>query len=234
MKNCVQLVTLAAMTGLIATLSAAEITGKIKLEGKPPAELKIDPSTLCGPNPKPLATRHYVVSPDGGLANVFVYIKNPPQKKYDPPATVAVLDQADCQYNPFISAIQTGQKLNIRNSDPFMHNVNTGSSAHRSHQFNIAQPSKGMEATKTFDNPELPLRFLCNVHIWMVSYVSVFDHPFYAVSDKEGNFKVSNLPAGKYTLVVKHMKAGESTQDITVADGDKKEVNFTLKVPAPK
>jgi len=68
----------------------------------------------------------------------------------------------------------------------------------------------------------------------MISYIAIFDHPFFAVTDKDGNFKVSGLPAGKYTLVVKHMKAGESTQEITVADGDKKEANFTLKVPPPQ
>jgi hypothetical protein len=234
MKNCVKLITLASVAGSLATLSAADISGKVKLDGKPPAEIKIDPGATCGPNPKPLATRHYVVSSDGGLANVFVYIKNPPQKKYDPPATTAELDQADCQYQPFISAVQTGQKLKIKNSDAFLHNVNTSTSRFKTHQFNVAQPTKGMEAIKTFDNPELPLKFLCNVHQWMISYIAIFDHPFFAVTDKDGNFKVSGLPAGKYTLVVKHMKAGESTQEITVADGDKKEANFTLKVPPPQ
>ena len=234
MKNYLKFITVASVAGSLATLSAAEISGKVKLEGKPPAETKADPGQLCGPNPKPLATRHYVVSADGSLANVFVYIKNPPQKKYDAPATVAELDQTDCQYQPFISAVQVGQKLKIKNSDSFMHNVNTSASRFRTHQFNIAQPSKGMEATKTFDNPELPLKFLCNVHQWMISYLAIFDHPFYAVTDKDGNFKIANLPAGKYTLVVKHMKAGEATQEITVADGEKKSANFTLKVPPPQ
>jgi plastocyanin len=234
MKNYLKLIAAASVAGSLTTLSAAEISGKVKLDGKPPAEIKIDPGQTCGPNPKPLTTRHYVVSSDGSLANVFVYIKNPPQKKYDAPATVAELDQADCQYQPFISAVQVGQKLKIKNSDPWLHNVNTSASKFKTHQFNIAQPSKGMEATKTFDNAELPLKFLCNVHQWMISYMGIFDHPFYAVTDKDGNFKIAGLPAGKYTLVVKHMKAGEATQEITVADSDKKTADFTLKVPPPQ
>jgi plastocyanin len=237
MKKCVELFTLAVAVGSLTTLSASEITGKVKLEGKPPAEIDIPVGQTCGPNPKPLTTRHYVVSSDGGLANVFVYIKNAPQKKYDPPATAAELDQADCQYQPFISAIQVGQKLKIKNSDSFLHNVNTSTSRFKNHQFNIAQPSKGMEAIKTFDNPELPLKFLCNVHQWMISYIAIFDHPFFAVTDKDGNFTIGNLPPGKYTLAFKHMKihgpAKEETQEIEVG-ADKKTVNFTLKVPPPQ
>jgi hypothetical protein len=232
MKSNVAYLTTVALAGSLQLASAAEVGGKIKLEGAPPAEKPIPVGATCGPSPKAITTRFYVVGADSGLANVFVYIKNPPAQKYETPAAVAELDQLDCQYVPYVAAIQTGQKLKIKNSDPFLHNVNTSGSANASHRFNIAQPTKGMEAIKTFDKPELPLRFLCNVHQWMISYVAVFDHPFFAVTDKDGNFKLpADLPAGKYTLVVKHMKAGEQTQEIEVGS-DKKTVNFTLKVPA--
>lgn len=234
MKTYLQYLTIGALTSSLQLLPAAEITGKVKLNGTPPPEKPISPGTLCGPTPKTLATRFYVVGTDSGLANVFVYIKNPPTgKKYNPPTETALLDQVNCEYQPYIMAIMTNQKLNIKNSDPFMHNVNTSSSAHPSHRFNIGQTIKGLESAKTFDKPELPVKFLCNVHNWMFAYVGVFDHPYYAVTDKDGKFTLpSDLPAGKYTLVAKHMKAGEKTQEITVADGDKKAVDFTLNVPA--
>jgi hypothetical protein len=235
MKSHLQSLTVAVLAYSLQTLSAAEISGKVTLKGTPPAERPIPVGATCGPNPKPLTTRFYVTSADGGLGNVFVYIKNPPTgKKYEPPAEAVVLDQNGCEYQPYVMALMTNQKMIIRNSDSFMHNVNSSSSPNKSHQFNIAQPSKGMESTKTFDKPELPLKLLCNVHNWMFAFVGVFDHPYFAVTDKEGKFKLpADLPAGKYTLVAKHMKAGESTQEITVG-GDKKTVDFTLSVPAPQ
>jgi hypothetical protein len=133
-------------------------------------------------------------------------------------------------YQPYVLGIGVGQKLVVRNSDPFLHNVNTSAATVPSSRFNIAQPMKGKEDVKTFEKPELPLKFMCNVHNWMLAYAGVFDHPYYAVTDKDGKFKLPDLPAGKYTIVAKHMKAGEKTQEITV-DGNKA-VDFTLEVPA--
>jgi len=66
----------------------------------------------------------------------------------------------------------------------------------------------------------------------MFSYVSVFDHPYFAVTGKDGTFKIPNLPPGKYTIEAIHRKAGKSSQEITVgADG--KMVDFALEAPAP-
>jgi len=230
MKNCPQFVTFVALAGSIASLSAAEITGKIKLEGKPPAELKIDPGTTCGKDPKPLTTRHYVVSPDGGLANVFVYVKEGLTKKYDPPAAMPVIDQKNCQYEPVMMGVQVGQKFQIKNSDPFMHNVHAIPKVNK--EFNRAQPMQNQVDERAFDKPEVLVQFKCDVHPWMFAYMGVVEHPFFAVTDKDGSFKIANLPAGTYTIEAIHKKAGTATSKITIADSDKKEVNFTLKVPA--
>jgi plastocyanin len=228
------LITLAAMAAVSAqNLSAAELSGKVTLKGTPPPETKIatmDPT--CGKlnNNQLPTTRHYVTSSDGGLANVWVFIKNPPAGKAPAAGQPVVLDQLNCMYQPYVMGISTGQKLIVRNSDPVLHNVNTTASAVPSHRFNIAQPIKGKEDAKTFEKPELPLKFMCNVHNWMFAYAGIFDHPYYAVTDKDGKFKLPDLPPGKYTVVAKHLKAGEATQEITV-DGNKT-VDFALQVPA--
>ena len=211
---------------------AGELTGKVTLKGTPPPEIKIAMDPVCGKlnNNQPVTTRHYMVGADGGLANVWVFVKNPPAGKAAGGDQGVVLDQVSCLYQPYVLGIGVGQKLVVRNSDPFLHNVNTTASAVPSHRFNIAQPMKGKEDAKTFEKPELPLKFMCNVHSWMLAYAGVFDHPYYAVTDKDGKFKLPDLPAGKYTIVAKHMKAGEKTQEITV-DGNKT-ADFTLEVPA--
>jgi hypothetical protein len=215
----------------IQTILAGEVSGKVTLKGKPPEELKLPLDPMCGKfnNNQPVTTRHYLTGADNGLANVWVFVKNPPAG--GPPAGDApVLDQVNCLYQPYVFGIRTGQKLIIRNSDPLLHNVNTSASTVPSHRFNIAQPTKGKEDVKTFDKPELPLKFLCNVHNWMFAWAGVFEHPYYAVTDKDGKFKLPDLPAGKYTIVAKHLKAGETTQEISV-DGNKT-ADFTLSVPA--
>jgi hypothetical protein len=231
MKHASILLTAVMAMGALHLATAAEITGKVKLTGTPPPEKPIPLDAACGKvQPNKITTRHYVVGADSGLGNVFVWIKEGVSKKYDPPATAPVLDQVGCEYTPYMQGIVSGQKLKIMNSDPFMHNVNCQPLNNKG--FNIAQVTKGQFNEKVFDKQEVFIRFKCDVHPWMFAYVGVVDHPFFSVTDKDGNFKISGLPAGKYTIEAYHLKAGKSTQEITVAEGDQKAVNFTLSVPA--
>ncbi len=231
MKMTVKTLTMAVVIGALQTLSAAEITGKVKLTGTAPAEKDIPLDANCGKvQPKKITTRHYVVGADSGLANVFVWIKEGVTKKGDAPADGPLLDQAGCEYQPYVLGVQVGQKFKVRNSDPLMHNVNATAVVNKG--FNFAQVTKGQVNEKTFDKQEVLVRFKCDVHPWMFAYVGVVDHGFFSVTDKDGNFKIAGLPAGKYTVEAYHLKAGKSTQEITVTDSDKKEANFTLSVPA--
>jgi hypothetical protein len=87
----------------------------------------------------------------------------------------------------------------------------------------------GPDLNFTYDKAETFLKFKCDVHPWMFSYVTVVDHPYFAVTDKDGNFSIKNVPAGKYTITALHRKAAPtgSDQEIEVkADGAKSD--FTL------
>lgn len=91
----------------------------------------------------------------------------------------------------------------------------------------MAQLAKAPDLTFSFDKPELFLRFKCDVHPWMFAWISIFDHPYYAVSGKDGTFKIANVPPGKYKLTAVHRKAGTQSQDLEVkADGA--QATFTL------
>lgn len=222
-------------TAALHNAAAAEISGKVTLKGTPPAEKKVAFDALCGKlHTKEAFTRHYVVGGDGGLANVFVYLKEgPPGKTYPASDKLPVLDQVNCFYEPYVLGVMVDQKFQIKNSDPLMHNVHATPKVEGNKEFNVGQPVQGMVTERSFPKPEVLVRFKCDVHPWMFAYIGVLPHPYFAVTDKDGKFKLpSDLPAGKYTLVAYHLKAGEATQELTVADGDKKEVNFTLNAAA--
>ncbi len=217
-------------------LTAAEVTGKVSLKGTPPPEkaiaaLKADPNCGKANTAAEVKTRLYVVGADSGLANTLVYVKKGLEgKTFTAPAEKPLIDQKGCMYEPYISAVMAGQAFDVKNSDPFMHNVNATPKANKG--FNFAQANAGQVNTKMFDKPELGARFACNVHPWMIAYVHVLENPFFAVTDKDGSFTFKgDLPDGKYTLEAYHMKAGAVSQDIEVKGG-KATAAFTLEVKA--
>lgn len=219
----------------VASMMGADVTGRVVLKGTPKSELTIDMASdprCAALHTQKITTRHYVVGADNGLGNVLVFVKSGlEQKEYPMPSETPVLDQIGCEYIPYVLGVRANQKFLIKNSDPTLHNVHaTPKAGGGNKEFNFAQPVKNMTTEKTFTAPEVAIRFKCDVHPWMFAYVGVFDHPYFAVTDKDGNFKISGLPNGKYTIEAWHQRthrteAGQ-TKEITV-DGDTK-VEFTI------
>ncbi len=217
----------AALAGSAQIVSAGDISGKVTFKGTPKPEITIPLTPACGKlSPGAPTTRHFVVGKDGGLANVLVYIKD--AKKTEPKGEAMMLDQVGCMYEPYVMGVVAGQKFKVRNSDSEMHNVHA--TPKNNAEFNFVQ-LKGQVNEKMFDKVEVLARIKCDVHPWMFAYVGVCDHPFFAVTDKDGNFKISGLPDGKYTIEAFHQKShvaagvgivkaievkGDTRQDFTV------------------
>jgi plastocyanin len=224
---------------LLATLAvgpavrAADIIGTITLKGTPPAEIPITPlmdNPDCAAMHKTTPTTHfYVVGPKGELADVVVSLKGVTGKSTGPSQPPVLLDQKGCLYVPQILAIQTGQKLAVRNSDNCIHNVHCTPTVAGNEEHNDAQMPGAADLTYTFPKPEMFLRFKCDVHPWMFAWVSVFDSPYFCVSGADGKFVIKNVPPGKYTVEANHRKLGAQTQDVEVKDSDVT-VNFTFEV----
>lgn len=212
-------------------LSAAEINGKVTLKGTPPpaaviAAVKADAN--CGKVAVGEAkSRVYVVGANGALANTVVYIKKGLEGKTFPaPTAKPEIDQKGCMYYPYVAAVMVGQKFDVKNSDPFMHNVNASAKINKG--FNFAQANAGQVNEKVFDKAE-QVRFACNVHPWMIAFVNVLEHPFFAVTNAKGEFELpAGLPAGKYTVEVSHLKAGVQTFEVEVGSGKGAEATVEL------
>jgi len=214
---------------------AGEITGTVTLKGTPPKEIEITPmmeDATCSKMHTTVPTTHfYVVGAKGELADVVVSLQGISGKSTGTAAPSVVLDQKGCEYTPSIFAVQTGQKIIVRNSDPVLHNVHdVPGPGSENKEKNQAQLPNGPDLTFTFSHPENFLKFKCDVHQWMFSWVSIFDHPYFAVTGKDGAFKIANVPPGKYTLQAAHRKAGTVTKEIEVKEGEPTQADFTLEV----
>ncbi|MBL9174611.1 MAG: hypothetical protein JNL10_13825 [Verrucomicrobiales bacterium] len=230
--------TVALKAPAVTATTDGKIRGRVILRGTPPPETVIGAvksDANCGKASTGTArTRNYVVDSDGGLRNVLARIVKAPGGAGKPPES-SLVDQAGCMYEPYISAIMVGETLKIRNSDPFMHNVNCTPKDPKNKGFNIAQATQGKVDEKTFEKPELGIRFACNVHPWMIAYVHVLENPFFTVTNDKGEFELpAGLPPGKYELEVAHQKAGTAHQEIEIAAGKGAEVVFELAPAPPK
>jgi plastocyanin len=226
MNKTTGLLTLTALAITCQLAVAGDVTGTITLKGTPPKEKDITPlkdDATCGKLHTEMPTTHfYVVGAKGELADVVISLQGPglSGKSSGASAKPAVLDQHGCEYVPQILAVQTGQKINIKNSDPVLHNIHDLPNPDSGNQeMNRAQMPNGPELTFTFSKPEDFLKFKCDVHPWMFAWVSIFDNPYFAISEKDGTFKIANVPPGKYTLKAQHRKAGTVTQEIEVKEG---------------
>ena len=209
---------------------AGQVSGRVIFEGAPPENelVKMASDAACmRANPDGLRFEHYVVK-DGGLENVFVYVKDGLGNYYfDTPTESVKVDQQGCRYVPHVFGARVGQPIEIANSDDTMHNVHAMPKVNR--EFNFGQALKGLKNTEVFTAREIMVPFTCNVHPWMKAWGGFVDHPYFAVTANGGRFELKNLPAGTYTVEAWHEKLPAQTQTVTIGEKETKQISFTFK-----
>lgn len=219
------------------------IAGRVKFEGemKKPRRIKVDSDAYCRKmrSGNPLLRESYVFNQEKGtLCNVVVYVSSSLEDfDFAPPSgEPALIRQENCQYIPHVLAVRVGQKVNIRNEDNTSHNLKL--QAENNPSFNEGQPVKGMVKEVTFNKPELAIQLKCDVHSWMGTRIAVFNHPFFAVTDGNGEFRIDGLPAGEYELSVWHefkpFAPVQETIKLKVEDGKDTEAVFTYQAKKRK
>jgi plastocyanin len=211
--------------------TAGSITGTIHYKGPRPAPKLIDMSEepACVEAHKGKAyDESLVVSKRGALANAFIYVKGGLEgKTFAIPPTPVTIDQSGCWFRPRVMGIQTGQTLQVINSDPVTHNIHPMAEINR--EWNHSQGAGDAPIARRFIKPEIMIRVKCNIHSWMHAFIGVLTHPYFAVSKDDGSFEIKDLPPGTYTIAVWQEKLGRQEQQITVPPHGTAEANFTFK-----
>lgn len=193
------------------------LRGRFVYDGDPPVAQKANVNKdidVCGKSS--LVVEDLLVDPSGGVANIGVWLVSKKVSEHPDyagvPESVVVLDNKNCRFEPYLGVVRVGQTLRMRNSDPVTHNVN-GGSFRKNTPFNDNLPPES-SVDKVFQGEErLGVPLSCGSHGWMKSYLLVKETPYIAVSQKDGTFEISNLPAGE-TLEFKtwHAPSGYITE----------------------
>lgn len=190
----------------------AHLTGRFVYDGKAPErkKLKVDKDVDCC-GKFDIRDESLMVGPDGGVQNVFVYVRSRnvqvhPDLEKTAPKRVT-LDNRDCVFMPHCMTIwYAKQEFYIVNSDPVAQNV--AFSPMGDTPANVVIPVGG-DATWTFGRRQLvPVPIACNYHPWESGYILPREDPYATVSGKDGTFRLPKLPAGKLEFQVWHERVG--------------------------
>jgi len=217
-----------ALGGLEADPKATgAIAGRILLKGKPP-ETKphaVPPDhkdrPICGGE---VPDERFILGPGSTLSNAVVSLEKVPGAPKPAPRTIT-LDNVKCRFVPHVQATTTGSTIKITTQDS---GVLHSAMALARPGFNVSVSSPDHPVERKLTHPGwIPIK--CAVHGWMQAHVQVFPHDFFAVSGKDGEFRLRGIPPGKYQVKVWHEALEEAQREVTVEPGKTAELNLELK-----
>ena len=216
----------ARVAGVPGRTGTSSVRGTVRFRGTPPPALRVVRGAAgCG-NATP-RTSPILLSPDGAVAEAFVWVKQGiAEGDYPIPRDALVIDQRGCEFVPRVAGVRAGQPVVFRNGDQTLHNVHAVGSG--SNRFNFGMPLTGMEVTRQLTDPQVMVTIGCDVHPWMRAYVGVVRHPYFAVTGADGAFALSGLPAGTYVVEAWQEAAGRVEMSVTLGEGDRRTVDFLL------
>ena len=221
-----RLLVLAAVAVTAGSSAAADekyvtIKGQVLWNGaKPPVLAAVnvvgnkDAPVCCKAGPL-MPTNMIVDAKTLGVKNVVVWVRPdtegradpfPPEKIHPdlakPKSKEHVIDQPNCQFEPRVLAARAGDTLVVKNSAGIPHNINYSSDPENVNVVILAGGEHKLK--KPLEASRLAISFKCDLHTWMTGRVRVFDHPYYATTDKDGKFEIKDVPAGKWRIVYWH------------------------------
>ena len=188
-------------------LNAGTLKGTVSYAGsnKTPKSLKMDSDPVCGNSHATTPLKEdFILDDNNNFKNVLVWLKALDEENlrlgYAGGSEIPVqIDQKGCVYSPHVFGVMTNQKVLIKNSDKTLHNVH--SMPNENSSFNSAQPAGVADIEQSFSVAEDPFYIKCDVHPWMKAWVLVSDHPYFAVTDNNGNYEMNDIPPGTYEVI---------------------------------
>jgi len=160
------------------------------------------------------------------LLRSVVYLESAPRGAFETSdGGHAVMDQRNETFVPHVLAISTGTTVDFPNSDKFYHNV---FSLSKTRPFDLGRYAAGNSRPVRFDRAGI-VRVFCDIHSHMNAYILVFSHPFFAMTDSQGRYRIENVPPGTYGVIAWNEGTPSETRPITVPDGGIAELDFTLR-----
>ncbi|MCX7420377.1 MAG: hypothetical protein NT013_12700 [Planctomycetia bacterium] len=190
------------------------LVGRVTLKGNKPTQTVVfekgkstKDGSVCAADGA-ILSEELIVGGDGGVANVFVFLdKAPAGFNAEKPSANLAFDQKGCVFTTHAMVCQVGQTIKVLSDDDLAHNTHTFPG--RNDPFNSTIKPKDRDGLdlvykKAEKNP-FPVK--CDLHAWMIAYHLPLDHPFGAVSGKDGKFEIKNLPTGTHEFRLWHERA---------------------------
>ena len=230
-----------AVEPVVATGAPGTLVGRVVFEGPRPLPsvkfkkgMATADATVCSVSGD-IPLEELVVSEKNGVANVFIYLDKPPAGfKVTVPDTELVFDQKNCRFLTHALFAQVGQTVRVVNDDAALHNTRCVVQRNVAKNYSIGMNDRKGAALVYKKTEREPIHVVCDLHKWMSAYHLVLEHPFAAVSDADGYFKIENLPAGNYQFKVWHEKGDlgtsgllESKYKVTIKSGEETSVTIT-------
>jgi len=224
-----------ALTILVSASAAqaakyGSFSGRIVLDGDVP---KLKPKVLKGDTKvrdakccaaQDVSNDTLVINKDNkGIQHVFVYLKSISKSKIHPDLkkskkSEVVFDQKGCQFKPHSMLVRTDQQVVVKSDDNIPHNTHSIPIFNKGENFIVgANDRVGIKMPKFTIKERLPIEVKCDIHGWMSARWLILDHPYAAISDKDGKFAIKNLPVGNYEFIVWHERVGYINKTLKVA-----------------
>lgn len=202
------------------------ISGVVRLTGSPPKIRQIRTTRdhdYCG---ETILSQKYIISPAREIQNVVVSIEQVTKGKKIIQEEIVIVHQG-CLLVPRIQATTIGNRLTIVNNDTILHNAHAY--FNEKTLFNFALPTGGMTISRPLKKEPGTVEVRCDLHEWTRGWIVVEEHPYFAVTDSRGTFKITDVPPGIYRLSTWHEAFGTMTKEVTVTTGGDTKVSFELR-----
>ena len=172
-------------------------------------------------------------APPHRFANVVLYLEGVRPTAAPPPRSAPSMRQRGEQFVPHVMAVAAGTTVEFPNDDALYHNV---FSLSRVKSFDLGRYARGTSRSVLFPAAGV-VQVFCHIHADMTGYILVFDHPWFAIPEADGRFRLDGVPPGDYRLVAWHERSRPVEVPVRVEPGRATRVGINIpltdSIPSP-